>query len=76
MRRRTVHIWSDIMSFYNRCLLSGSHLGLFSLMKVLKGEMKALEVMLDSTSFFIEIQKMHQKDTFLCIVSPHPALEY
>lgn len=41
MTRRAVHIWFDIMSFNNRCLLSGSHLGLVSLMKVLKGETDA-----------------------------------
>lgn len=77
MTRRTVHIWFDIMPFNNRCLLSGSHLGLPSLMKVLKGEMKALEVMLESTTFFIKIKKKtHQKDSFLFIRSPHPAQEY
>lgn len=69
-------IWFDIMSFNNRCVLSGSHLVLLSLMKVLKGEKKALEVMLDSTSFFIKIKKTHQKDSFLFIRSTHPLLEY
>lgn len=39
--RRAVRIWLDIMSSNNRCLLSGSHLKLLSLMKVLKGERKA-----------------------------------
>lgn len=39
--RRAAHIWLDVMSFNNRCLLGGSHLKLLSLMKVLKGERKA-----------------------------------
>lgn len=55
IRSHDKDIWFDIMPFDNRCLLSGSHLGLLSLMKVLEGERKALEVMLNSTSFFIKI---------------------
>lgn len=56
MARRMVHIQFDIMPFNIRCLLSGSHLGVFSLMMVHKGEMKAV-VMLDSISFFMKIKK-------------------
>ena len=54
MTRRMVHIWFDIMHFITD--VYSVALGLPSLMevlKVLKGEMKALEVMLDSMSFFL-----------------------
>lgn len=62
-----MHIWFDIMPFNNRCLLSGSHLGLPSLMKVLKGEMKALEVMLESTTFFIKIKKKNTPEGLILV---------
>lgn len=52
--RRMVHIWLNGMPFNNRCLLSGSHLGLFPFNEGLRGEMKDLEVTLDSVSFFIK----------------------
>ena len=46
-------VWLDIMPSNNRCLLSGSHLGALSLMKVPEGEIIALELM----SFFIKIKE-------------------
>lgn len=77
---RMGHIWSDIILSNNRCLLSEPRLGgRLSLTKVLRGEIKALEVMLHSASFFIKINKEIHEDSLVYWVSsptarilPHP----
>lgn len=46
-------------------------------MKVLKGEIKALDVMLNSMSFFMKLLKRSTTRTHSCLSGPpHPAMKY